>query len=333
MEYKDYYTILGVPKTASQEDISKAFKKKARACHPDLNPGDACAEGNFKDLNEANEVLKDPEKRKLYDSLGPNWQAGQNFQPPPDFDNVRFHFGGQGPGRGGAGEQFDASAFSDFFETLFGGGGGGFGGAQAGFGRGGAGFSRRPSRGDDAQAILELTLEEAYLGGGKPLSLQEPGIGPDGRPTMNTKTLQVNIPAGVRDGSKIRLAGQGNQGFGGGSPGDLYLHVRILPHEVFKLEDTNVIMELALAPWEAVLGGTVSVPTLDGPVDLRIPAGIGSGKKLRLRGKGLGGGARRGDQFVRVMIQVPAGISDEEKTLWEKLRDVSRFTPRSVPGA
>ena len=330
MEYKDYYDILGVSKTASQDEISKAFKKKARGCHPDLNPGDACAEANFKDLNEANEVLKDPEKRKLYDSLGPNWQAGQNFQPPPGFDNVRFHFGGQGPGQGGPGAQFDASAFSDFFETLFGGGFGG--GQQAGFGRGG-GFSRRQSRGDDAQAILELSLEEAYRGGSKTLSLQEPGIGPDGRPTMNTKTLQVNIPAGVRDGSKIRLAGQGNPGFGGGSSGDLYLHVRILPHAVFRLEDNNVLMELALAPWEAVLGGTLSVPTLDGPVDLRIPEGIGSGKKLRLRGKGLGGGAHRGDQYVRVMIQVPERVGDEEKKLWEKLRDISRFTPRSVPGA
>ncbi|MBF0481083.1 MAG: J domain-containing protein [Desulfovibrionaceae bacterium] len=323
MEYKDYYKILGVSKAASQEDISKAFKKKARACHPDLNPGDSCAEANFKDLNEANEVLKDPEKRKLYDSLGPNWQAGQNFQPPPGFDNVRFHFGGQGPG--GGGQQFDASAFSDFFETLF-------GGAQPGFGRGGGGFSRRPARGDDAQAILELTLEEAYRGGGKALSLQEQGIGPDGRPTMNTKTLQVNIPAGVRDGSKIRLSGQGNPGHSGGSPGDLYLHVRILPHAVFKLEDNNVTMELALAPWEAVLGVAVSVPTLDGQVELRIPPGTGSGKKFRLRGKGLGGAAHRGDQFVRVMIQVPAGVSGEEKTLWEKLRDVSTFAPRSVSG-
>lgn len=329
MEYKDYYTVLGVSKSASQEEIAKSFKKKARACHPDLNPGDACAEGNFKELNEAYEVLKDPEKRKLYDSLGPNWQHGQNFQPPPGFDNVRYHFGGQGPGRGGAGEQFDASAFSDFFETLF---GGGLGGAQAGFGRG-AGFSRRPSRGEDSQAMLELTLEEAYHGGGKALSLQEPGVGPDGRPVMSTKTLQVAIPAGVRDGSKIRLAGQGNQGFGGGAPGDLYLNVRILPHAVFKLEGNDVLIEIALAPWEAALGTTLSVPTLDGPVDLRIPAGIGSGKKLRLRGKGLGGGARRGDQFVRVMIQVPAQISDEEKKLWEQLRDVSRFTPRSVPEA
>lgn len=325
MEYKDYYKLLGVAKSASQEEISKAFKKLARKCHPDLNPGDCTAEGKFKDINEAYEVLRDPEKRKLYDTLGPNWQDGQNFQPPPGYENVRFHFGG-------AGGQQDMGGFSDFFQTIFGGSGGmgGFGGqgfGGQGFGPGG-GYQRRPSRGQDAEAGLELTLEEAYHGGSKTLSLQEEAMGPDGRPTLRPKTLSVNIPAGVRDGAKIRLAGQGNQGFGGGPAGDLYLRVMIRPHSRFKLEDVNVLVDVPLAPWEAALGATVRVPTLDGEVDLTIPPGIGSGRKMRLRGKGLVGKAGRGDQFVRVMVQTPKNLTEPQRALWEELARLSDFNPR-----
>jgi len=325
LEYKDYYKLLGVSKTATQEEISKAFKRQARKLHPDLHPDEPEAEKKFKDCNEAYEVLKDPEKRKLYDSLGPNWQDGQRFQRPPGFENAQFNFGGAG------GQQFDAGAFSDFFETIFGGGGGrahfSNGGGFSGFG--GGGFSRGPSRGSDATAVLELSLEEAYRGGAKAITLQEQTIGPDGSPRLGTKTLNVTIPAGVREGGKIRLSGQGNPGRAGGKPGDLYLKVTILPHPLFKLEEGNVILDLPLTPWEAALGAKVRVPTLGGAVEMNIPAGSSSGRKLRLPGKGLGGRGRRGDQLVRLMIQVPSTVTDDQRELWEKLAAASDFNPRT----
>jgi len=339
VEYKDYYKILGVTKAASQEEISKAFKKKARKHHPDLNQSDPEAEKKFKECNEAYEVLKDPEKRKLFDSLGANWQHGQNFQRPGGFENGQYNFGGQG------GQQFDAGAFSDFFETIFGGVGGaggrgrpgggsfgdfgGFGGAGGAGGFGGAGgYSRGPTRGSDANATLELTLEEAYRGGAKEVAFQEQTIGPDGAPRLGSKRLNVSIPAGVRDGAKIRLSGQGNAGRAGGKAGDLYLKVKILPHALFKLEEGNVILDLPLAPWEAALGAKVRVPTLDGAVEMALPAGSSSGRKLRLAGKGLGGQGKRGDQLVRLMVQVPGSLTDEERELWEKLAATSDFNPR-----
>jgi curved DNA-binding protein len=322
VEYKDYYKILGVSKSASQDDMSKAFKKLARKHHPDLNPNDKKAEDKFKEINEAYEVLKDPEKRKLYDQLGPNWQHGQNFQPPPGFENVRFNFGGAGgPGN------FDAGGFSDFFETLFGGaqGGASFGGGREYFGRGGGpGFSARPRRGQDSEAVLELTMEEAFHGGAKTLSLLEHVQGQAPR----NKTLSVTIPAGVKEGAKIRLAGQGNPGSAGGSAGDLYMKVHILPHHLFYLDGANVVIDLPLAPWEAALGAKVRVPTLDGAVELNIPPGTDSGRKLRLGRRGLGAGANRGDQIVRVMVRVPSAGTDEEKALWESLAKTSSFTPR-----
>ncbi len=333
VQYKDYYKLLGVNKDASQEEVSKAFKKLARKHHPDLNPNDPEAEKKFKEINEAYEVLKDPEKRKLYDSLGPNWQEGQNFQRPPGFEGAHFEF--RGPG----GQQFDAGAFSDFFETLFGGGFGGAGpGRGARFERGGpfqdmggfgGGYARGAGRGPDANATLELTLEEAYRGGAKAITLQEQGIGPDGSPRLGAKTLNVNIPAGVREGAKIRLSGQGSPGFGGGKAGDLYLKVKILPHRLFKLEEGNVILDLPLTPWEAALGAKVRVPTLDGAVEMNIPPGSSSGRKLRLPGKGLGGRGQRGDQLVRIMVHVPPSVSDSERELWEKLAAASDFNPRS----
>jgi len=310
VEYKDYYKLLGVGRDASQEDISKAFKKLARKYHPDLNPGDAKAEASFKEIGEAYEVLRDPEKRKLYDQLGPNWKEGQNFQPPPDFENVRFHFGG--------GQSGEFGGFSDFFQSIF----GGMGGNMGGFG-GNQGFRQRASRGSDVEALLELTLEEAYHGGIKTLTMQEEALSPDGRSYRKPKTLSVTIPAAVREGAKIRLAGQGSPGFGGGPSGDLYLKVAIRPHSRFKLEDVNVVTDVPLAPWEAALGAKVRVPTLDGEIELSIPPGIGSGRKLRIKGKGLLGKAGRGDQLVRVMIQAPKSLSDKERALWQELAALS----------
>ncbi|MBO4300855.1 MAG: DnaJ domain-containing protein [Desulfovibrio sp.] len=315
--YKDYYKLLGVDRGAAAADISKAYKKLARKYHPDLNPGDKVAEEKFKEINEAYEVLKDPEKRKLYDQLGPNWQHGQQFQGEPGFENVHFTFNGK---------NFDGSGFSDFFETLFGGGShfGGFG--QSG-GRGNAnfgpdpfsGFAQRPRRGSDVEAELSLSLEDVQRGGRRPVTLQTP---------QGPKTLEVNVPSGIRDGAKLRLSGQGNS-LPGGSPGDLFLRVRYLPHNIFKVDGDDLLCDVALAPWEAVLGAKVEVPTLEGKVEMQIPAGSSSGRKFRLRGKGLGNAAKRGDLLARVMIRVPTQLNDTEKELWNKLAEISSFKARN----
>jgi len=326
MEYRDYYKLLGVSRSASKDDISKAFKKLARKYHPDLNPNNKEAEAKFKEINEAYEVLKDAKKRKLYDQFGSNWEHGQNFQPPPGYENMNF--GGGGFSAGGAG-------FSDFFETIFGGGsaGGDFRGgfSQGGFhqtGFGGGGFQQRPRRGADSEASYELTLEEAYRGGKKSITLQEQTAGPEGIPRMTTKTLEVAVPSGIKDGQKIRLAGQGNPGLSGGPKGDLYLKIRLMRHHMFKVADADIILDLPLAPWEAALGTTLRIPTLDGAVEMKIPPGIGSGKKLRIKGRGLGAGAKKGDQYVRIMIQVPERLTEEERDLLEKLQKASAFKPR-----
>ncbi|MDR1488985.1 MAG: J domain-containing protein [Desulfovibrio sp.] len=306
VEYKDYYKILGVDKTATTEEIGKAYKKLARKFHPDLNQGDKGAEERFKDINEAHEVLKDKEKRRLYDQLGPNWQNGQNFQRPPGFENVRFEFGGMGGGDSG---------FSDFFETLFGGGrtfSGSFGGGgfdEAGFGPG----RRRPRRGQDVEAALSLSLEEAFNGGKKTITLTA-------APGSAQRSLEVNIPPGVRNGARIRLAGQGNPGSLSGPAGDLFLKVGIAAHPLFKLDDADVIYDLHIPPWDAALGARITIPTLSGQVSLNIAPGTGSGKKLRLRGKGLGSGKNKGDQLVRIFIDVPEPDGPETRRLWEALR-------------
>jgi len=325
MEYRDYYEILGVDKKSSKEEISKAYKKLAKKYHPDLNPNDPKAEDKFREVTEAYEVLKDEEKRKLYDSFGSDWQHGQNFQPPPGHENVHFGFRDDQRGAG-----YD---FSDFFENIFGGGfertSQGFRGSSGGFRRdsfSGAGFSRK---GQDAEAVLELTLEEAYKGGSKSITLQEQVVGPDGRPTMQNKTLSVNIPPGIKDGNKIRLSGQGSPGLGSGQSGDLYLKVKILPHAKFKLDGNNIVYDLALAPWESALGSSVRVPTLEGEIEMKIPPGASSGRKMRIRGKGMGRGAAKGDQLVRIMIKVPDKPSSEEQKLWKELSEISGFKPRS----
>ncbi|MDL2316431.1 J domain-containing protein [Desulfovibrio sp. OttesenSCG-928-A18] len=330
VEYKDYYKILGVSKNAGQDEISKAYKKLARKYHPDLNQGDKQSEEKFKEINEANEVLKDPEKRKLYDQLGPNWQHGQNFQRPPGFENAHFNFQG-GPGTG-----FGASGFSDFFETLFG-GGRGFGAAgfgNTGFGNAGFGgtsfgganfgsFAQRPRKGRDVEAKLDLTLEEAFLGGKKGLTLS-------GAAGAAPRSLEVSIPAGIKNGARIRLAGQGDPGAQGGESGDLFLKVGIRPHTLFSLDDADVIYDLHLAPWDAALGGKFTVPTLSGKVELSIAPGTGSGKKLRLRGRGLGSGKNKGDQLVRVFIDVQEPPTPEVRALWEQLRQLSE-RPAEAP--
>lgn len=306
VEFKDYYKLLGVARNASRDDISKAYKKLARKYHPDLNPGDKSAENSFKEITEAYEVLKDDEKRKLYDQLGPNWQHGQNFQRPGGFGGMNF----------GGGQSFDASGFSDFFEAVF---GGSRGGGRGGFGPDPfGGFSSRQRAGRDVEAELTLTLEEVHQGGRKALSLQT-STGP--------RTLDVNIPLGVREGQRIRLAGQGDPGMNGAPAGDLYLKVRLAPHPVFRLDGTTVVCDAHIPPWVAVLGGRARVATLDGEVELNIAPGTGSGRKLRLRGRGLGPASDKGDQLVRIMVTAPDALTPRQKELWEQLRDAS--TPES----
>ena len=308
---KDYYAVLGVQRGASDDEIKKAYRKLARKFHPDLNPGDKAAEDQFKQLQAAYDVLSNPEDRKLYDEYGENWRAvkaGAGAPPPPGWERA------EGAPRGRAGG-FD---FNDFdFGRFSTGGAGGFDIFEEMFG-GARDRGPRRGRGHDIEAELELSLKEAHHGGRRTLQMQ------------GAEPIEVNIPAGMRDGSIIRLAGQGGSGANGSEPGDLYLHIRLLPHPVFTLKGDDLELELSIAPWEAVLGGSVEVPTIDGKVELKVPAGAKAGQRLRLRGQGLNkrkGG--RGDEFVRLKVVVPKEVSAEERRLYEELKRVSRFNPRS----
>ena len=322
VEYKDYYKVLDVSRTASQDEIAKAYKKLARKYHPDLNQNNKeVAEEKFKEINEAYEVLRDEEKRRMYDQLGANWQHGQQFQGAPGFEHFNFNFG---PGQRGQTFTSGGSGFSDFFDLLFGGlGGGQRSGAQTQFGAdpfaGFAGFAggrgRHGTRGQDVEANVTITLEEAYKGGRKTVTVQSPN---------GKRTLDFSIPPGIREGARIRLTGQGESGVGQGSPGDLYLRVQFASHPQFKVEGNDLIYDLSLYPWEAALGMTVRVPTLDGEVDLSIAPGTSSDRKLRLRGKGLGGGPNKnkGDQIVRLTIRMPEKMDDAQRKLWNELAAV-----------
>lgn len=326
VSYQDYYEVLGVGRNATEKEIKAAYRKLARKWHPDLHTGKQKkeAEEKFKQINEAYEVLSDPDKRAKYDRLGSNWRAGQDFEPPPDMEGVHFYTTGDF-------EPGFRSGFSDFFEMLF-------GGTRAA-GRSAA-AARGPIRGQDVESEIELTLEEAYRGATKALQVSGATVCPDcggtgvrerrfcarcgGTGTLpDLKTLEVRIPAGVREGSRIRLKGQGGEGLAGGSRGDLYLKVRFLPHPVFAVKGDDLETEVVLTPEQAVLGDKVPVPTLDGPVTVTVPAGSRAGTRLRLRGKGLplkGGG--RGDQYVRIVIDLPALLSEEEKRLYQRLREI-----------
>ena len=340
---KDYYDVLGVKRGASDNEIKQAYRKLARKFHPDLNPGDKVAEEKFKELQEAYDVLSDPENRKLYDQYGENWRAVKAGAgaPPPGWEGAQRSARRAGPSAGG----FD---FGDFdFGSFRSEGAGGFDIFEEMFGGAGRGRGRRSGRGADIEAELELSLEEAHRGGRRTLEMQmaEPcptcgGTGlKDGKPcetcrgsgqVLKPKTIEVNIPPGVRDGSTIRLAGQGGTGSNGSEPGDLYLRVRLRPHPVFMVKGDDLEVELPIAPWEAVLGARVEAPTIDGKVELKIPPGANSGQRLRLRNQGLNkrkGG--RGDEYVRLKIVVPKDVSPEERRLYEELQRVSRFEPRS----
>ncbi len=323
VKYQDYYEILGVPRDASQQQIQSAYRKLARKYHPDINK-DKDAEDKFKKINEAYEVLKDPEKRKKYDQLGENWQAGDDFSPPPGWDFRRT--GGTGQTGGGTRgfsfgfDTFGESGFSDFFESLFGDAFGGFGGRTQR-------SSRTPLRGQDHEAELEISLEDAYAGGKKSVTLTSVEQTPDGRAQQTTKSYQVTIPKGVTDGKRLRLSGQG--GGAGGNRGDLYFTVKIAPHPKFKVNGKNLEVELRVTPWEAALGSNVTVPLVDSTADITLPKGIESGKRIRLKGKGLGNKKEGlGDLYARIYIDVPKSLSKKEEELFRELGKTSSFNPR-----
>jgi curved DNA-binding protein len=323
LQYKDYYAILGVPRTASDEELKKSFRKLAREFHPDVAKDKKKAEEKFKEINEAYEVLSDAEKRKRYDEFGPNWKAGADFRPPPGWEQSA---GRRPHHRGGAGQpdyefQFGGTGFSDFFETFFG------SAARSGRGtRGGPfGVDEDPSeRGRDIEGDIMVTLDEVMNGAVRAVNVRTETGG-----EVKTQTYQVKIPAGVVAGQRLRLAGRGEAGAGGGAAGDLYLRVRLARHPDFELSDHNLIYEAELAPWEAVLGANLSVPTLGGRVNIKIPPGTQSGQKLRVRGRGVPGRAGApGDLIVVTRIAVPPKLTDDERKLWEKLADKSSFNPR-----
>lgn len=305
MDYKDYYQILGVSRTATADEIKKAYRKLAREFHPDRNKAKG-AEERFKQINEANEVLSDPEKRRSYDALGANWKAGSQFTPPPGWEQqFRGSRGRRGADMGGMG---GGAGFSDFFSTLFGGGMGGAGGpGMSSFGGGGFedDFAAQPQR-----AKLAITLEDSYNGGSRQVSLS------------NGRTLNVQIPKGIAAGQTIRLAEQGPRG------GDLLLEMEFSPHPVFKIDGRDVSATVSIAPWEAALGAKVDVPTLGGTVELNLPAGTAAGRKLRLKGRGLPG-STPGDQFVTIQIVTPAADNEADKAFYRDMqRRFEGFKPR-----
>jgi curved DNA-binding protein len=309
VKYKDYYESLGVSRTASDADIKKAFRKLAREFHPDVAKDKKKAEEKFKEINEAYEVLSDKDKRQKYDELGANWKSGAEFRPPPGYGGFpgggQTFRGGRPAGNGTQEFEFGGTGFSSFFEQLFGsrmGGGGGFG--QPG------GFGAQEPQSRDVEGDILVSLDEAKSGSIRTVTVRHAG---------GADSHQVKIPAGITEGQKLRISGRGENG------GDLYLCVKLAKHPDFEVEGHNLIHELELAPWEAALGAEISVPTLDGRVSIKIPAGTASGQKLRVRGRGLG---KDGDLFVVTKLVMPGKLSDAEKKLWQQLADESKFKPR-----
>lgn len=343
VQFRDYYKILGVDRNASADDIKAAHRKLARKYHPDLNKGGKGAEEKFKELQEAYEVLSDIDKRRQYNALGSNYQQGMEFQMPSDW-SAQF---GQGQGRPQGAEGL-GGGFSDFFEILFGRGPGSARMSErvrpgAGGMGGGAAFARQ---GNDVETNLPITIEEAYNGHTKKIRIKlnatcsacqgsgaiagsrcgackGQGLAP------NMRSLDVKIPPGIKNGTRMRLVGQGEPaGNGRGKNGDLYVKIQHQPHPVFKIRGANVYVDLPVAPWEAVLGGEVDVPTLSGPVKMKLPPGSQNGRKMRLRQRGMPSGDKRGDEIVRVEIVVPSDLTDRERHLFRQLRDISHFRPR-----
>ncbi|HZM88536.1 MAG TPA: J domain-containing protein [Blastocatellia bacterium] len=334
VKFKDYYEVLGVKRDANDEQIRQAYRKLARKHHPDVNPGDKIAEDKFKEINEANEVLSDPEKRKRYDQLGPNWKNGAEFTPPPGWGRVNVQFDDLG-------SMFSGGGFSDFFETLFGGGK-----TSGPTDQRRRGTRSRSGRGQDAEAEMEISLEDAHGGGRHRITLQGTrtcsACGGKGTTSggvvctvcrgagqvLHPKTIDVNIPPAAREGSVIKVSKHGQGGTS--DPGDLFIKLKIKPHPIFTVSGDDITAEVPISASEAVLGSTIEVPTIDGKAEVKIPAGSQGGQRLRLRGQGLnkrGGG--RGDQYVRLKVVVPTHPTDREKELYRELSGAGHFNPRA----
>jgi len=317
MQYKDYYQVLGVPRTASLEDIKRAYRKLARKYHPDVSK-EPNAEEKFKDVQESYEVLKDEKKRAAYDQLGSNWKQGQDFRPPPGWQQQA---GGFEEAFGGGGQEF--SDFSDFFSSIFGGGG-----EHMQFRRGGRGGAHVRQRGRDETAKIPVTLEEAYHGGSKSIQMQIPEADEHGRVQHKLKTLKVTIPSGVIQGQSLRLSQQGSPGIGGGPAGDLYLEMDIQPHSLYTLQGRDIYLTLPVTPWEAALGAKIPTPTLGGPVELKLAPGSQSGQKLRLKGRGLPHKTEPGNQFVILQIMTPPAHNEAQRKIYETMAKEMPFDPR-----
>lgn len=307
MKFKDYYQVLGVARSATQDEIKHAYRKLARKFHPDVSK-DPDAEARFKELGEAYAVLKDAEKRAAYDQVGSRWKSGQDFRPPPDWD-AGFEFSGSGEGADG-----DAS---EFFEALF--------------GRRGAGARRSSAhaRGRDHHAKVRIDLEDAFRGARRSVTLRLPVPDAQGRVAMTERTLEVTIPKGIREGQHLRLAGQGDPGSGDGPPGDLYLEIAFNPHPRFRVEGRDVFVNLPLAPWEAALGTSVTAPTPDGAVTLTIPPDSSSGRRLRLKGRGLPG-TPPGDLYVVLDVVLPPAATEKARDAYRAMAEAFDFNPRAA---
>ncbi len=319
MEYKDYYKILGVSRDAKEDEIKKTYRKLARKYHPDVSK-EPNAEEKFKSVQEAYEVLKDEKKRAAYDQLGSNWQNGQDFRPPPNWQGFHGFEGGGGFEDLGGGR----GDFSDFFSSIFGGGGGRA--RQGGFRPGRQGEFNQ--RGRDESAKINISLDEAFHGGAKTvhLQVQEPDV--YGQMQTKTRTLKITIPKGVISGQQLRLAKQGSPGIGKGPAGDLFLEIDVTPHSAFTLQGRDIYLTLPVTPWEAALGAKVTVPTLAGPVEMKIAPGAQAGQKLRLKGRGLPGTPVTGDQYALLQIVTPPAETESQRAFYEKMAQEMPFDPR-----
>lgn len=312
MEFKDYYKVLGVARTASEDEIKKAYRKLARRHHPDLSQA-ADSQARMQDINEAYEVLRDAQRRAAYDRVGSGWQGGQEFRPPPDWD-AGFEFSGAPAGAAGP------DHFSDFFESLFG------ANRRAGARHRPAGHEAR-MRAEDHHARIVIPLADAFHGATRVLTLRSPELDPEGRVSLRERELSVNIPKGVRAGQQVRLAGQGSPGLGGGPAGDLYLEIQFEPHPRYRVDGRDLYLTLAVAPWEAALGAAVRVPTLSGTLEVSVPAGSQTGRRLRLKGRGIPG-AVPGDLYVVLEVVLPAAASDKARDLYRRMAQEMAFDPR-----
>jgi curved DNA-binding protein len=308
MEFKDYYKIMGVARDATQDEIKRSYRKLARKYHPDVSK-EANAEARFKELGEAYEVLKDAEKRAAYDQLGANYKGGQEFRPPPDW-NSGFEFSGG-----------DDSDYSDFFASLFG----------QGFRAGGPGRAQPHAKGEDHHAKVLIVLEDTFQGATRTITLRVPSVDTQGHVITKDRVLNVAIPKGIREGQHIRLSGQGSPGFGQGQAGDLYLQVEFRPHPLYRVDGRDLYLDLPVTPWEAALGATVKVPTLGGIVELKIPEGSVSGRKMRLKGRGIPGDPP-GDCYVILTIALPPADTESAKELYRKMEKELNFNPRTKLG-